>query len=169
MRGSISNLIYYLLVFTLQVIVGNHFDGWAWLHFCFIPLILIGFPPTWDVRISMPAAFLLGLAADLATGGIPGINAAAAVILVVLKDPLYRALVSPDGQNPAWTPTLRSIGTWPYLRLSLAFYAIYLLAYVLLDAFTLRPVFFLLAKTALSVVVNVALAALLSLFLPEKN
>ena len=41
MRGSISNLIYYLLVFALQVIVGNHFDGWAWLHFCFIPLILI--------------------------------------------------------------------------------------------------------------------------------
>lgn len=169
MRGSVSHFIYYLLVFTLQVIVGNHFDGWVWLHLCFIPLILIGFPPNWDVRISMAVAFGLGLVADLATGGVPGINAAAAVLLAALKDPLYRALVSPDGQNPAWTPTVRSLGTWTYLKYALALYAVYLLVYVLLDAFSLRPVFFILGKTVLSILVSVALAALLSLFLPEKD
>ena len=169
MRGSISNIVYYLLVFILQVIVGNHFDTWPWLHLCFIPLILLSFPPTWDVRLSMVVAFLLGLAADLATGGVPGINAGASVILAVLKEPLYRALVSPDGQNPAWTPTVRSLGAWTYLKYALAIYAIYMLAYVLFDGFTLRPVFFILAKTLLSVVVNVALAALLSLFLPERS
>ena len=169
MRGSIAHWVYYLLVFVLQVLVGNHFDGWVWMHLCFIPLILIGFPPAWDVRISMVAAFGLGLVSDLATGGVPGINAAAAVILVAVKDPLYRALVSPDGQNPAWTPSVRSLGAWTYLRFALAAYAVYLLAYVLFDGFSLRPFDFILAKTVLSVVVNVALAALLSLFLPERS
>lgn len=169
MRGSISNWIFYLLVFVLQVIVGNHFDGWAWLHLCFIPLILIAIPPAWDVRLSMVVAFALGLVTDLATGGVPGINAGAAVILAAVKEPLYRALVSPDGQNPAWTPTVRSLGTWTYLKYALAAYAVYLLVYVLFDGFTLTPVLFILARTILSVVVNVALAALLSLFLPERN
>ena len=169
MRGSISNWIFYLLVFVLQVIVGNHFDGWAWLHLCFIPLILIAIPPAWDVRLSMVVAFALGLVTDLATGGVPGINAGAAVILAAVKEPLYRALVSPDGQNPAWTPTVRSLGAWTYLKYALAAYAVYLLVYVLFDGFTLTPVLFILARTILSVVVNVALAALLSLFLPERN
>lgn len=169
MRGSISHLVYYLLVFTLQVIIGNHFDGWAWMHLTFIPLILIGFPPNWDIRLSMAVAFVLGLAADLATGGVAGINAAAAVLLALLKDPLYRALVSPDGQNPAWTPTVRSLGAWIYLKFTLVLYDIYLLDFVLLDAFTLQPVFFILAKTLLSVAASVGLAALLSLFLPERS
>lgn len=169
MRGSVAHWIYYLLVFVLQVIVGNHFDGWAWLHFCFIPLILIAIPPAWDVRLSMVLAFGLGLAADLATGGVPGVNAGASVILAAVKEPLFRALVSPDGQNPAWTPTVRSIGVWPYLKYALATYAVYLSVYVIFDGFTLTPVLFILAKILLSVVVNVSLAALLSLFLPEKS
>ncbi len=169
MRGSVAHWFFYLLVFVLQVIVGNHFDGWAWLHLCFIPLILIAFPPVWDVRLSMVVAFALGLVADLATGGVPGVNAGAAVILAAVKEPLYRALVSPDGQNPAWTPTVRSLGAWTYLKYALATYAVYLTVYVVFDGFTLTPILFILAKILLSILVNVSLAALLSLFLPERN
>ena len=169
MRISFAHLVYYLLVFILQVLLSNLIDTGVWVTITLLPLIVIGFPAGWDLRITMPMGFVLGLAADLATGGVPGIGAAACVVLCALRDPLYRSIVSPDGQNPAWTPSVRSLGIWTYLKYALAVYALYLLVFVILDGFTLTPVLFILARTALSTLVGVALAAILSLFIPERN
>lgn len=169
MRISFAHLVYYLLVFILQVLLSNLIDTGVWVTITLLPLIVIGFPAGWDLRITMPMGFVLGLAADLATGGVPGIGAAACVVLCALRDPLYRGIISPDGQNPAWTPSVRSLGIWTYLKYALAVYALYLLVFVILDGFTLTPVFFILARTALSTLVGVALAAILSLFIPERN
>lgn len=169
MRISFAHLVYYLLVFVLQVLLTNLVDTGLWVTVSLLPLIIIGLPATWDVRITMPVGFVIGLAADLATGGVPGTGAAACVVLSALRDPLYRGIVSPDGQNPAWTPSVRTLGFWNYLKFALAAYAVYMLVYVLLDGFTLSPVLFILARTALSTLAGTLLAALLSLFIPERN
>ena len=168
MRISFAHLIYYLLVFALQALTTDLIDTGTWLTLTFLPLVIIGLP-TWDVRITMAVAFVLGLAADLATGGVPGTGAAACVVAAALREPLYRAIISPDGQNPARTPSVRSLGLWNYLKYALALYAVYMLVYVVADGCTLTPVFFILARTLLSTLASVALAALLSLFIPESN
>ncbi len=169
MRISLAHLVYYLLVFVLQVLLTNLVDTGLWVTLTLLPLIVIGFPATWDIRITMPVGFVLGLTADLATGGVPGTSAAACVALAALREPLYRGIVSPDGQNPAWTPSVRTLGIWTYLKFALAVYALYMLVFVLLDGFTLTPILFILARTALSTLAGVALAALLSLFIPERS
>ena len=169
MRNSIAHLVFYLLVLVLQVVIGNHLDTGVWIFVSLLPLIVVGFPPQWDIRLSMLAAFALGLTVDLMTGGVVGVNAAACVVLALVKDPLYRAIVNQDGQNPAWTPTLRSIEWGGYVKFSLACFAVYLFVFSTLDCFSLRPFFFILLKTLLSTLVSTALAALLSLFIPERN
>ena len=163
MRNNPLRILLFALLFIFQAVAGNHLDFGPWIYFCVIPLLIINIPIKNSPNVAMLAAFAIGLALDFATDGVPGLNAAAAVLLAALRKPLYRRWVSIDWKKDGTVPGLQNAGTVKYLFYLFLCTLIYITAYTLLDCFSLRPFWFILGRIAASTVVDTLVAAILGM------
>lgn len=169
MTAEVKSISSCVLLFLLQVVLDCFINLGIYVHICIIPLIIIAIPYKWHVSLTMPAAFLIGLAADFAAGGVLGVNSAAAVAVAAFRNPLFRTLVATDGSLPAQTPSTAASGAMPYLKFLSATVLVFTTCYVLVDGLSLRPAHLVFGRIAASGAVSIAVCYWLNLLLDRKE
>lgn len=162
MNNKITAIIFWTLVFLIQLAISDYLNLGTWIYLCLIPLIIVNIPFSRSPQATMLIAFGVGIALDILSDGIVGLNAASAVLAAALRKPAYRALVNADRQDKTEVPTLSGSGALKYIEFLTAVTAVYLLAYVLLDCAGFRPLGFIALKFIISLVIDVAVALLIS-------
>lgn len=157
------NILYFILVFLLQLAITDYLYLGPWVTVCILPLLILLMPLSWSPHRVMIVAFALGLGLDVLSAGVVGLNAFAAVMAAAPRRMLYRVLVNSDRQDTTEVLILRQAGFEPYFKMLLALTALYLAAFILLDCVSLRPAGFILGKFLASTVVSTLLGLVLSL------
>lgn len=162
MRSGLWNIILFVLIFILQVLICNYVDVGAYIYICLIPLLIINIPMKLDFRLTMLIGFALGLLLDLFANGVLGLNAAAGTMLAAFKGPLFQKTVNKEHRYNIEVPSMRNIGIINYIAYLTMCTAIYLFTFTLLECVSLRPFLFILIRILISLVINVALMAIIS-------
>jgi len=161
------NLLYFVLLFLLQLAISDYVHLGPWVTVTLFPLLIVLLPLSWSPHKVMLAAFVMGLALDVFSNGVMGLNAFAAVTAAAPRRFLYRTLVNNDRQDETVLMTLRQAGFIKYFKFLLALAAIFLAAFILLDCAGLRPFGFVLGRFTASLLASTALC--LALSLPVQN
>ena len=162
MRSGLWNIILFVLIFILQVLICNYVDLGAYLYICLIPLLIINIPLKLDIRLTMLIGFALGLLLDLFANGVLGLNAAAGTMLAAFKGVLFQKTVNKEHRYNIEVPSMRNIGVFNYIAYLTMCTAIYLVTFTLLECVSLRPFLFILIRILISLASNVALMAIIS-------
>jgi len=169
MNSRISYIIFFVLAFLLQLAICDYLNLGPFIYVCLIPLLIIILPRQIHPNFVMLIAFGLGILLDIFSDGVLGMNAAAAILTAALKTPLYKMIVNGDRQDKTIFPSIHIVGFSVYLKYLAILIAIYLVTYVSIDCMGIRSLVFVLAKIAVSIVVNVALSLIISLSLLNRN
>ena len=162
MRSGLWNIILFVLIFILQVLICNYVDLGAYIYICLIPLLVINIPMKTDIRITMLAGFAIGLLLDVFANGVLGLNAAAATMLAAFKGSVFQRTVNKEHRYNIEVPSMRNVGIFNYIGYLAICTGIYLVTYTLLECVSLRPFLFILVRILISLVINVALMAIIS-------
>ena len=162
MRSGLWNIILFVLIFILQVLICNYVDVGAYIYICLIPLLIINIPMKLDIRLTMLIGFALGLLLDLFANGVLGLNAAAGTMLAAFKGPLFQKTVNKEHRYNIEVPSMRNIGIMSYIAYLTMCTVIYLFTFTLLECVSLRPFLFILIRILISLIINVALMAIIS-------
>ena len=161
------NILYFILVFLLQLAITDYLNLGPWVTVCVLPLLILLLPLSWSPQRMMIVAFALGLGLDVLSAGVVGLHAFAAVMAAAPRRTLYHYLVNNDRQDATETLTLRQAGFGKYSKMLLALTALYLAAFILLDCVSLRPFGFILGRFLASTAASTVLGLVLSL--PVQN
>ncbi|MBO4768662.1 MAG: hypothetical protein J5495_03905 [Bacteroidales bacterium] len=162
MRSGLWNIILFVLIFILQVLICNYVDLGAYIYICLLPLLIINIPMKLDIRLTMLIGFALGLLLDFFANGVLGLNAAAATTLAAFKGPLFQKTINKEHRYNIEVPSMRNVSVINYIIYLTMCTAIYLVTYMLLECVSLRPFLFILIRILISLAVNVALMAIIS-------
>lgn len=167
--NKVEYILYFVLVFILQLVLSDYVHPGPWVYLCLIPLLIIHIPLSRSPHVVMLAAFGLGLGLDILSDGVPGLNAFAAVLAAAPRKFFYRLLVNADRQDKTEVPRIRETGLVKYLKYLSAITAIYLAAYIAVDCISFRPAGFILLKFLASWAASTALALLLTLPIQNRS
>lgn len=169
MKSNIWNILLYVLVFILQVLICNYLDVGAYTYICLIPLLILGIPLKTNINVTILAGFGIGLLLDAFSGGVMGLNAAAATMVAAFRGLIYDNVINRDHRYNTETPSIGSIGLESYLLYLTLCTLIYLVVYTFLECMGARPFFFILFRMAISLVIDVALALIISNSILDKE
>lgn len=169
MTGSVKYIFIYFLVFVLQMIADGFLNFGIYVHLCILPLIVIALPYKWNAALTMLAAFAIGLATDVISGGTPGVNTAAAVLAAGIRNPYYRYFMANDRSLPVQIPSTATEGALPYLKYLSVVTVFYLAAFLLLDAHATGPFGFYLLRLASSAGASIAACYVINLLLAYRT
>ena len=96
--NKLADILFFVLVFLLQVILTDYLHLGPFVYLCLIPFLILHIPFSRRPQVVLLAAFGMGLALDLLSDGVAGLNAAAAVAAAASRQLLYRTLVNRDRQ-----------------------------------------------------------------------
>ena len=164
-----SDILFFVLVFLLQVIITDYLHLGPWVFICLLPLLILHIPLSHSPHRVMLTAFALGLLLDVLSDGVVGLNAFAAVLAAAPRKFLYRALVNGDRQDKTGVPSLSEAGIVKYLKYLSVITAIYLAGYMLLDCAGSRPLLFILGKFLASTLASTAAGLLLAWSIQKRN
>ena len=167
--NRLADILFFLLVFLLQVILTDYLHLGPFVYLCLIPFLILNIPFSRRPQLVLVAAFGIGLSLDLVSDGVAGLNAAAAVAAAASRQLLYRTLVNSDRQDKTEVPYPAGIGMGKYLKYAVAVTAVYMAVYVLFDCVSFRPVGFMLLKFIASTVLSTGLGLLLTLPLQNRR
>lgn len=169
MKDKIFRILFFVLLFALQVVISNYLDLGPYVYLCLLPLILLNVPmsaPTWFVMV---ISFAIGLALDVFTEGVLGMNSAAAVMMAFSRKAIFKVTAKRDRQDRTEVPSAMNIGFSKYLSYISACTALYMLVYILLDCVGFSSFLFIIIKFAISTALNVAAALAISRSIPERS
>mgnify|MGYP006916226459 CR=1 FL=1 len=164
-----ADILFFVLVFLLQLIIADYLHLGPWVCLTLVPFLILNIPFSRSPHAVLLAAFGMGLALDVLSAGVPGLNAFAAVLAAALRRFFYRKLVNSDRQDKTEVPLLPEVGLVKYLKYLGTLAALYLAAYTLVDCISFRPLGFIAAKFLISWVASVALCLLLALPLQNRH
>lgn len=114
-RNLISNLIIALSLIIAQVLICNHIVLFnTAMVFIFI-YIIISLPTDVNRSVLLTWAFLSGFTVDIFSDTL-GLNAFAATILAVAKQPILFAYIPKDDRTKSFEPNLQSLGFADYSK-----------------------------------------------------
>lgn len=169
MKSKIVRILFFVLLFVVQVVISDYLNLGPYVYICLIPFIILNIPLSRDTGIVMVEAFAIGLLLDLLSDGVPGLNASAAVITAFCRKTLYKMIARRDRQDRTEVPDAANIGFVKYLLYLSACTALYILAYVLTDCAGISPVYFIFLKFLISSIINILLALVVSSSISEKS
>lgn len=162
MKNNTWNILLYALIFILQILICNYLDVGAFIYVCLIPLLILGIPLNTNINVTMLAGFGIGLLLDLFSGGVMGLNAAAATTLAAFRGMIWRNAVNRDHRYNVEVPSISSVGLENYIIYVFLSTLVYLTVYSLLDCFSVRPFLFILFRILISLVIDVVLMVIIS-------
>ncbi|MBR1539032.1 MAG: hypothetical protein IJ636_05950 [Bacteroidales bacterium] len=164
-----ADILFFVLVFLLQLIIADYLHLGPWVCLTLVPFLILNIPFSRSPHAVLLAAFGMGLALDVLSAGVPGLNAFAAVLAAALRRFFYRKLVNADRQDKTEVPLLKETGWLKYIKYLSALLAVYLAAYILLDCVSVRPAGFIAVKFVISAIASLALSLLLALPVQNRN
>lgn len=168
MRDKIVKILFFVLLFAIQVLISNYLNLGPYVYICLIPFIILNIPmstPTWLVML---ASFATGLLLDMVSGGVLGLNAAAAVMTAFLRNPIYKATARRDRQDKTEVPSAANIGLSKYVLYMGSCTALYMFTYIFIDCIGTGHLLLIVLKFIASTVLNVVIALLTSRAISER-
>lgn len=162
MKSRPWNIVLFVLIFILQVLVSNYVDFGTSVYICLIPLLVINIPMKTDIRLAMLMGFAYGLLLDLFANGVLGLNAAAGMMLAAFKGPVFRRTLNKKHLYNIEVPSMRNVGIANYILYLAICTGIYLLTYMFMESLSFRPFLFIMVRMSISLAINVALMAIIS-------
>ncbi len=134
-----------VVMVLLQVIVFNqiHLFGIA-IPIVFI-YVIVKFPLSLSTVWMLTCSFLLGLTVDIFSNT-PGMNALACTILAFVRRPVLSLYLPHGDEYVAGEPSMRSFGTWLFVRYALTLVLIYCVLLFVIESFTLFDITYLLMR-----------------------
>lgn len=167
MQNKITRILFFVLLFLLQVIISDCLNLGPFVYICLIPVILLNIPMSTRIWVLLPEAFAIGLLLDMFSGGVLGLNSAAAVLLALCRRPVYKYIARRDRQDKTEIPDASNIGSDKYLMYLTASTALYLLAYTVIDGAGINPLWLITFKFLASTVINVLIFLLINKAIPK--
>lgn len=167
MQNKIIRILFLVLLFLLQVIISDYLNLGPFVCICLIPTILLYIPMSRRVWVLMLEAFAIGLLLDMFSGGVLGLNSAAAVLLALCRKPVYMFSARRDRQEKIEVPDESNIGFDKYMTYLTACTAIYMLAYTIIDGVGINPLWLIALKFLISTAINVLATLLINKAIPE--
>ncbi|MDE6494246.1 MAG: hypothetical protein K2O66_04535 [Bacteroidales bacterium] len=143
-RAFWKNLIRFLFLVLLQGMVLEHIELPGHLHLMVVPVFILLLPLQLPAVPLLILGFLSGFCVDLLCQ-IPGLNAAAATFMAFSRIVYFRIKNRRDAVRDAdiaGTPLPSGMGWGGFIEYTLWMVVLFHLAYFLLDAFSLRHVFY---------------------------
>lgn len=140
-----------VFLILIQILISGYINIWPMLYIAVFPFVLIIFPPQANKFIFLLMAFILGLAADFTSDGIPGLNAAATTAIAFFKEPVLRLLINRSSIENLSGITEYSIGFSKFALYVALLYLFFFIFYMGLDSFG----YYSFGYTALRLIINV--------------
>lgn len=148
-----------------QVILSNYLYLSHYLVLNLLPLVILSLPASRGVNVAMLIAFVAGFVVDFASSGMLGLSSASLLPVAVLRFPILRAVGGEEYLVHRDSPPVGHLTPRGVFLATLSAAAVFFLCYVFIDAAGTRPLWFNLARMALSSVCSAALMTFLNLFL----
>lgn len=139
-----KNLIRFLFLILLQGMVLEHIDLPGHLHLMVVPIFILMLPMQLPAVPLLLLSFLSGFCVDLFCQ-VPGLNAAAATLMGFARIVYFKWKNNHEAvrdTDAAGTPLPSGMGWGGFIAYTLWLVGIYHIAYFLLDAFSLRHIFY---------------------------
>lgn len=142
-------LVYCLLAIA-QIIIGNCFYLSSYVSLSILPVMILCIPLNISTPAAMVIAFATGLATDVLSEGLIGLNALAAVPVAFVRTQIIRIIFGEELIERQESFSFRKFGA---IKISLAIIiaqAVFLAVYILADGAGTRPLWFNAARFAAS-------------------
>ena len=136
MKKDLHYILLCIVMLLLQTVINNHVYTNPLVFICFIPLLIIQMPLLLRPYVALPAAFTIGLLADILSGGVIGLNAGAAVLATTFRRPLFYLCFSKGTILRDTMPAVKEVGFYNYSLYAFLVILIYFLFYVFFDGFS---------------------------------
>ncbi|MBQ9582740.1 MAG: hypothetical protein IJR25_00235 [Bacteroidales bacterium] len=169
MPARLRQIVLYAVMILFQIVIGNSVYLGPVVYICFIPLLVMYLPLDQKPYISMLIAFGLGLAIDIFSDGVLGLNAGAATLLALLYKPLFYPVFQKNNYSKTYIPTVRESDIWHHLLYLLILFAIYFLFYIAFDGVAKTSLLVSLTRYLICIAVNLAIAIAFDVTLFNKS
>lgn len=163
MNSSPHTVVLIAIVIAFQLIINNFINPGPYLFICLVPFAISLVPRGLNINVTMLICFALGLAVDIFSRGVIGVNAAAATVLSILREPIYRFSINRNRQDNAPDPGIRQCGLSKYLLYITPATLAYMSIYCAAESLGVREILFFLIQFTFSSILSVILSCCLSL------
>ena len=169
MPSNLRQIIIYIALLMLQVIINNYLYLGPLVYICLIPLLVVYLPLDQKPFVSLLIAFGLGLAVDILSDGVLGLNAGAATLVALIYKRLFYPIFQKNTYSKRFIPPVRESNLWHHVLYLLIIYAIYFLFYISFDGLALSTILVSSARYRICVAVNLVLALAVDVTLFNKS
>lgn len=171
MKSPQQNNLHILLMVLLQTGVTNFIYAGPYVTVSILPLAVLSMPLAWSTRRTMLAAAAAALAVDLLAEGAAGLNLAALIPAVIVRDAILPMMTTRESMEREGHVSLQWLGTGRFVFLTSAMLFVFTAIYSVIDCAGTRPAGFILLKTAISFAANLLLYVPIaaSLLKPERK
>ena len=149
--------------------MNNHVYLGPLVYICIIPLLVMYLPLDQKPYVSLAIAFGLGLAIDLLSDGVLGLNAGAATLVALVSKPIFYPIFQKNNYSKKFIPPVRESNFWHHVLYLLIIIAIYFLFYIAFDGLGRTSVLISIARLFANIAVNLALAIAIDVTLFNKS
>ena len=151
----------FIVILALQLLCCEFINLWPILYIAIIPIMVILLPSSVSTYAIMLCGFAIGLLTDALSDGVLGLNAACCTLVGACKNMITRPMRKYEGLSDEGGAESVEWRRGKLSALLAICYLLFFVPYVLIDGAGAAGVWYLVARIALNVVVNVIIAFLL--------
>ena len=161
MNVDFKKILYALLIIVVQCILDNYVDLSIYLRIVLVPYLILILPYRYRTISAMILAFFIGLAVDIFTTGVLGINAGALTAVAFIRQKMLHAIMDERNMERHDSPDLKVMGVGKGLFYIGVPYLLFFIISVLLDNFSIRPLAITIPKILAGTIVSGVISMLL--------
>ncbi len=169
MSISIRDILTFVLIIIIQLLLDNYVDLGIYVYIAIFPYIILLLPFKYKGVSILFSAFAFGLLIDLLGNGVLGLNAGALTTMALCRRPFLKLVINEQSFNKLDTPSLPLLGASKYAIFLFLSYALFNIAFVILEGMMSYPFINTLLKVLISTLVNVGVIFLMSLLTQNKR
>jgi rod shape-determining protein MreD len=161
MNVDFKKILYALVIIVVQCILDNYVDLSIYLRIVLVPYLILILPYRYRTISAMILAFFIGLAVDIFTTGVLGINAGALTAVAFIRQKMLHAIMDERNMERHDSPDLKVMGVGKGLFYIGVPYLLFFIISVLLDNFSIRPLAITIPKILAGTIVSGVISMLL--------
>jgi hypothetical protein len=161
MNVDFKKILYALVIIVVQCILDNYVDLSIYLRIVIVPYLILILPYRYRTISAMILAFFIGLAVDIFTTGVLGINAGALTAVAFIRQKMLHAIMDERNMERHDSPDLKVMGVGKGLFYIGVPYLLFFIISVLLDNFSIRPLAITIPKILAGTIVSGVISMLL--------
>ena len=151
----------FIVILALQLLCCEFINLWPILYIAIIPIMVILLPSSVSTYAIMLCGFAIGLLTDALSDGVLGLNAACCTLVGACKNMITRPMRKYEGLSDEGGAESVEWRSGKLIALLAICYLLFFVPYVLIDGAGAAGFWYLAARIALNVAVNVIIAFLL--------